>query len=415
MMNLRDTLLNNENFLALYGPCAEQLARYEKIAGGFKAHFEGDIHFFSTSGRTEIIGNHTDHNAGCVLAGGISLDTVAAAAKNTLGRVRMVSEGFQGMFEVDLADTAMQHGEQGSTNAIIRGVAARFVQLGYQVGGFDAYISSNVLRGSGLSSSAAVEVLLCTMFSEFYNNGAVPHAMMGEISQFAENQYFGKPCGLMDQTACAIGSIISIDFKQPKAEIVRIPFDFARYGYGLIITDVKEDHADLTGEYAAITEDMRAVATFFGQEKLRFVQQTAFYAALPRLRKAVSDRACLRAIHFFEENQRVGKAVKALQENRLQDFFDQINASGVSSHCLLQNLCVPGSGDQAIPLALHISRNILQDRGGVRVHGGGFGGTILAFVPLDLHGQYIAAMDDIFGYGAACQLQIRAQSTLQVL
>lgn len=414
-MDFEQKLIGSAGFVALYGQSGEAVSRYCRIREGFLSHFSGEPGFFSASGRCEIIGNHTDHNGGRVLAGSISMDAVAAAVPTSQPCIRMVSEGFPGMFCVSLDDTAPKAEERGTTTALIRGVAARFAELGYRTGGFDAYVSSNVLRGSGLSSSAAIEVLICTVLSELYNQGGIAPEIMGRISQYAENRYFGKPCGLMDQLACACGSMIALDFSGEDAGIRRIGYDFASRGYGMIITDVRQDHADLTGEYAAITGDMGAVAAAMGKKRLIEVDEEDFYGRLPALRRVCSDRALLRAIHFFQENRRVDEAVAALEINDINGFFRCINRSGESSARLLQNLFAAGSSAQAIPLALELSRDLLRGRGAVRVHGGGFGGTILAFVPDDIKDEYIARMDSVFGCGAACELNIRAQSAMRVL
>ncbi len=403
-----------EKFNGLYPNNLEAAQRYQKILAQFNDNFDGDPCFFSTSGRCEIIGNHTDHNGGKVLAGSISLDTVAAACATQDNTVRLISEGYEGVFTVDLADLEVNQEQKGTTLALIRGVAARFVQLGYKVGGFDCYVSSNVLKGSGLSSSAAFEVLICTILSHFYNGGKISPELMGEISQYAENVYFGKPCGLMDQLACACGSIIAIDFCG-KAAITRVDYDFARRGYSIIITDVRQDHACLTDEYAAIINDMASVAGYFGKKRLCEVDGKQFASSIAQLRKCCSDRAILRAAHFFSENDRVDGAVEALSQGDLNRFFANVNASGRSSEAMLQNLFAQGSESQGVPLALYVSRQMLGGRGAVRVHGGGFGGTVLAFVPLDIKEQYMNVMDGIFGKDASCELSVRAISTDRII
>lgn len=415
LSNLIGSPEQNEAFRALYADIPSACRRYNGIAEAFSRFFAGTPSFFSASGRCEVIGNHTDHNGGRVMAAGISLDTVAAALPTDNMRVRMISQGFDGCFEADLSRLEPINAEKGTTTALIRGVAARFKQLGLNIGGFDAYVSSNVLRGSGLSSSASVEVLICTVLSHFYNSGAVTPEVMGEISQYAENVYFGKPCGLMDQLACACGGMVHIDFGSEKADIKRLSYDFSRRGYCMIITDVHEDHASLTDNYAEIIGDMRSAAEYFGAKRLIDVPQGAFYEAIPQIRKTAGDRAVLRALHFYEENLRVDKAAAALAANDLSGFFAQINASGESSARLLQNLCIPGSRAQAVPLALALSAKLLGGRGAARVHGGGFGGTVLAFVPADLKEDYISLMNRTFGENAALCLSVRSLPACRVL
>ncbi|MBS6564326.1 MAG: galactokinase [Clostridiales bacterium] len=394
----------------LYGERADkQLWRYKALAKKFAERFgREDFKFFSAPGRTEILGNHTDHNGGRVLAGSINLDTIAAASPRGDGKITVNSEGFDREFCLELSELGPVYSEQGTTNGLIRGIAARFKQLGMNIGGFDACIMSDVLRGSGLSSSASVEVLICQIFSQFYNDGKVSVMDIAQISQYAENQYFGKPCGLMDQLACACGGVVAIDFNEalmPECESVK--YDFARKGYSLIITDVREDHADLTGEYAAITEEMGQICAHFGVKRLCELEEKAFYASLHELHQAVPDRAILRGIHFFEENKRVQRGIQALKKDRLPDFFREVILSGESSWRLLQNLYKPGSIKQSLPLALAASELLLKEDGAWRVHGGGFGGTIMAFVPNAQRKIYIGQMNRLFGEGAAVELCVR--------
>ncbi len=402
----------------LYGAenSQRQLRRYKALAKKFIERFAGeDFSFFSTSGRTELIGNHTDHNYGMVLAGSVQLDTVCAAQKTDDLRVCIVSEGFEHEFCVDLNSLDADVKERGTTEALIRGIARRFADAGYEIGGFNAYVLSDVLRGSGLSSSAAIEILICTVFSELYNGGAMEPMEMAKISQWAENVYFGKPCGLMDQLACAWGGIIGIDFRDPQnPEVTPIKFDFQKNGYSMVITDVHADHADLTGEYAAITEEMHEVAAYFGKEKLRQVEEKTFFCSLGELYGAVSDRAILRAIHFYEENNRALAAAEALRKGRLQEFFNAVNASGESSWCKLQNLYPAGAKAQAIPVALAAAQHILAGKGACRVHGGGFGGTIEAFVPVEIKSAYMNEMNRIFGGGSSIELEIRQCRTMKL-
>ncbi len=409
---------NTQILKKIYGENAKnQVDRYEMIQDKFEELFgEGDVCFFSTSGRSEIIGNHTDHNHGCVMAAGINLDAVCAARKTDNNVIQLISEGYSTKNVVDLSDLSVQENEKGTTQSLIRGIAYHMQNdLKMNIGGFDAYVQSDVFAGSGLSSSAAIEVLIYTIFNYLYNDGKLDNVEAAKTGQWAENNYFGKPCGLMDQTACALGKLVFIDFNDPQNPIIDgIDFDFNKEGFSIIITDVYADHADLTQEYAAITNEMKSVAQFFGKSVLREVDEDEFYANLFELRKSVCDRAVMRAIHFFDENKRVLKSVEAIKENDIQTFFDAINASGESSWKLLQNTHATGSLQQAMTLALAVSSKILNGEGACRVHGGGFGGTILAFVPKKIHDEYIEKMESVFGENACIELAIRPIGTTNV-
>ncbi len=395
----------------IYGEQAKsQLDRYARIEEKFQALFgNGEVLFFSTSGRSEIIGNHTDHNHGCVMAAGINLDAVAVVRKTEDMKVQFISEGYPDKNIIDLTDLSLNIKERGTTKALIRGIAYRMKEdLGLNIGGFQAYVQSDVLRGSGLSSSAAIEVMIYTIFNYLYNDGKLDAVEGAKTSQWAENNYFGKPCGLMDQTACALGKLVFIDFNDPSApDIEGIDFDFGNEGYSIVITDVHADHADLTAEYAAITEEMKSVAAYFGKEVLRDVNEKLFYESLPQLREHVSDRALMRAMHFFEENKRVLQAVEAVKSDNISAFLEAVNASGESSWKLLQNTHATGSTAQAMTLGLALSRRILGKKGACRVHGGGFGGTILAFVPDALKQTYTEKMERVFGKNACVELSVR--------
>ena len=409
---------NTQILKRIYGENAKnQVDRYESIQDKFEELFgEGDVSFFSTSGRSEIIGNHTDHNHGCVMAAGINLDAVCAARKTNNNVIQLISEGYNTKNVIDLSDLSVQESEKGTTQSLIRGIAYHMKNdLNMNIGGFDAYVQSDVFAGSGLSSSAAIEVLIYTIFNYLYNDGKLDNVEGAKTSQWAENNYFGKPCGLMDQTACALGKLVFIDFNDPKNPIIEgIDFDFNKEGFSIIITDVHADHADLTQEYAAITEEMKAVAKFFNKDVLRDVDESVFYQNLSELRKVVSDRAVMRAIHFFDENKRVLKAVESVKDNNVQGFFEAINESGESSWKLLQNTHATGSTKQAMTLALALSKNILNGEGACRVHGGGFGGTILAFVPKKLQEEYVCKMESVFGENACIELSIRPIGTTNV-
>ncbi len=409
---------NTQILKRIYGDDAKnQVDRYENIQNRFEELFgEGEVLFFSTSGRSEIIGNHTDHNHGCVMAAGINLDAVCAARKTDNNIVQIISEGYDAKNIVDLSNLNYIESEKSTTQALIRGIAYHMKNdLNMNIGGFDAYIQSDVFAGSGLSSSAAIEVLIYTIFNHLYNDGKLDAVEGAKTSQWAENNYFGKPCGLMDQTACALGKLVFIDFNDPKNPVIEgIDIDFDKEGFSIIITDVHADHADLTQEYASITEEMKAVAKYFGKNVLREVDENEFYSKLSDLRKNVCDRAVMRAIHFFDENKRVLDAVDAVKNNDVQKFFDAINASGESSWKLLQNTHATGSTNQAMTLALAVSSKLLKGEGACRVHGGGFGGTILAFVPKKLQEEYIEKMENVFGEKACVELSVRPIGTTNV-
>ena len=381
----------------------------ELLDQGFSCQF-GHMpeRYFSAPGRTEIGGNHTDHQRGCVLAGAVDLDSVAAVGVNGENTIRILSEGYP-LCEVSLTELAPVESEINSTAALVRGVAARFVELGAEVKGFDAYVRSTVLPGSGLSSSAAFEVLLGTICNSLFFGNQLPMPEIAKIGQYAENVYFGKPCGLMDQMASAVGNLVAIDFNDPEKPVITpVDFDFSACGYALCIIDSKASHADLTDEYAAVPKDMKAIAAFFGATALRDVPEEKFYAQIPALRAQFGDRAVLRAIHFYGDNSRVGEQVKALQNGDFDTFLQLIRQSGQSSWMYLQNVIPAGYIDhQDMAIALGVCHKLLGDRGAFRVHGGGFAGTIQAFVPVDMLVQFRAGMDAVLGEGACHILTIR--------
>lgn len=387
-----------------------QRARYLALVDTFAELYAPDreIRLFSAPGRSEIGGNHTDHNHGRVLAAGINLDAVAAAAKNSEQIVRVKSAGYA-MDVVDLRDLSVQQAEVGHSPALVRGVCQGFLNCGYQIGGFDAATVSDVLSGSGLSSSAAYEVLVGTILNYLYNDGKVDAVTIAKIAQYAENTYFGKPCGLMDQMACSVGSFVTIDFADPaNPEIEEVPFDFAACGHALCIVDTKGSHSDLTEDYAAIREEMEQVAQVFGKKVLREVSEAEFYAQIPSLRAKVGDRAILRAMHFYADNARVLREVDALRAGDFEAFKQQILESGDSSYKYNQNVfSVKKPHEQPVALALALSQRILEGCGAWRVHGGGFAGTIQAFVPYGKLDEYRAVMESVFGEGACYVLSIR--------
>ena len=395
----------------------EQRARYAALAETFASLYNADrdVRLFSAPGRTEVGGNHTDHNHGRVLAAGINLDAAAAAAKNDENIVRVKSAGYD-MDVVDLSDLSVHKNERGHSPALVRGMCRGFLNHGYKIGGFDAATVSQVLSGSGLSSSAAYEVLVGVMLNALYNDGAADAVTIAKIAQYAENEYFGKPCGLMDQTACAVGSFVTIDFADPKnPAIEEVKFDFTACSHALCIVDTKGSHSDLTDEYAYIREEMESVAQCFGKTVLREVPEADFYAALPSLRKKVGDRAILRAMHFYADNARVLKEVAALRAGDFESFKQYIRESGFSSFMYNQNVfSVKKPQEQPVALALAVSQQVLEGRGAWRVHGGGFAGTIQAFVPLDLLEAYKSAMESVFGAGTCYVLSIRPVGGVEI-
>ncbi len=381
---------------------------YEQLKTGFAAQFGRKAHYiFSAPGRTELSGNHTDHQHGCVLAAAVNREALAAVAENGTMTINLLSEGYP-LCVVDLQDLSVHPEEAGKTAALIRGVAAKFAPFGLK--GFDAYVTSTVLSGSGLSSSAAFEVLVGVIFNHLTGAGLDP-VQIAQIGQYAENVYFGKPCGLMDQMASSVGNIIGIDFADPAAPVVTpIPFDFEKTGYSLCIIDSGASHADLTDEYAAITRELKAVCQVFGKEFLRDVTEEEFYAALPQVRAAAGDRAACRAIHVFEENKRVQRQTKALMENDFDTFLACMRESGSSSWRLLQNVVPAGRKEQQeVALSLALAEKLLCGAGACRVHGGGFAGTIQAFVPHAMVDAFTAGMDAVLGQGRCQVMAIRKE------
>lgn len=393
----------------LYGAEKETLAaqkeRYCKAIRRFAELYPAreQVSLFSAPGRTEIGGNHTDHQHGCVLAAAVQVDAIAVVSFHEEGVIRVYSEGYGG-FSISLAELSVQSGEKGSA-AIVRGVAARFAELGVSIGGFDLYSTSDVLGGSGISSSAAFETLLGTIIDLRYNEGRAGAVEIAKIGQYAENVYFGKKCGLMDQMASSLGGLVFLDFADAENPVTeRFSFDFEKAGYSICITNTGGNHTNLTPDYVAVRTEMECVAAQFGKGCLREVEEEAFYWELPNLRKKCSDRALLRAVHFFEENQRVEKEAEALKNGDMAAFLSLVRASGSSSERLLQNLYSASTpAEQEIPLGITLSKRILKGAGAVRVHGGGFAGTIQAIVPTENVESYVLEMNRVFGE-AACQV-----------
>ena len=389
--------------------------RKASLNAGFAAAFGGaPERYFSAPGRTEIGGNHTDHQRGRVLAAAVNLDTVAAVRCNGENVIRVQSQGYP-LCEVSLDQLTPVEREINSTPALIRGVAARFTQLGCKVGGFDAYVESTVLPGSGLSSSAAFEVLVGTIVNHLFFDGKATQPEVAIIGQYAENVFFGKPCGLMDQTASAVGGLVTIDFfEKDNPQIRGVDFDFSACGHALCIIDSQASHADLTDEYAAVPGEIRAVAAAMGKEVLTQIDEKDFYAQLPRLRKACGDRAVMRCIHFYQENARVPKQVAALEQGDFDLFLKLIKESGHSSYMYLQNVIPAGYKEhQDVAIALALCEHYLAGRGAYRVHGGGFAGTVQAFVPFDLLEAFRKGIDEALGEGACHVLSIRPQGGVE--
>lgn len=388
----------------------------KRLDAGFAAAFGGTAErYFSAPGRTEVSGNHTDHQRGRVLAGAVNLDTVAAVRVNGTDVIQVQSKGYP-LCQVRLDALEPVASEINSTPALIRGVAARFAQLGCKVGGFDAYCESTVLPGSGLSSSAAFEVLIGTIINHLFFDGRVSQPEIAQIGQYAENVFFGKPCGLMDQMASAVGNLVTIDFLDREKPVIEpVDFDFSACGHALCIIDSQASHADLTDEYAAIPGEIKAVAAAMGKEVLTQIDEADFFAALPRLRKQCGDRAVMRCIHFYQENARVPLQVAALRNGDFDGFLQLIKQSGYSSYMYLQNVIPAGYKEhQDVAVALALCEHYLNGRGAYRVHGGGFAGTVQAFVPFDILESFRAGIDAVLGSGACHVLSIRPQGGVEM-
>ena len=411
----------NDRFSGLYTSNKDELSaaqrRYISALEEFEKLFpdKKEVEIFSAPGRTEICGNHTDHNNGKTLAGAINLDAIAVVSKNE-DKIEIHSEGFAPDV-VSLSDMNYNESEKNTPKALIKGVCAALKEYGYNFGGFTAFTTSNVLKGSGVSSSAAFEVLIATILNHLYNGGKIDAVTVAKASQYAENTFFGKPCGLLDQTASSVGGFITIDFKDSKnPKIDKIDFDFEKSGFTLCIVDTGANHADLTDEYASIPNEMKSVAAFFGKETLRGISRADILENTKALKEKCGDRALLRALHFVDENDRVEKTANALKNGDIKDFLKQLRRSGRSSFMYLQNVYSSlNVKEQGISLALCLSDGILGTDGAFRVHGGGFGGTIQAFVPNDKINEYKNAMDSVFGKDACKVLNIRAQGGVKVL
>ncbi|HJA52875.1 MAG TPA: galactokinase [Candidatus Massiliomicrobiota merdigallinarum] len=409
----------NDTFLDIYvdqEQLEHQKLRYVQAIEKFiDLYGDQEVSIYSTPGRSEVCGNHTDHQHGEVLAAAINLDIIAVVAKDDT-KIKILSDDYD-IEAIHIDDLTLRENEKESSEGLIRGILARFQQLQHKIGGFVGYMTSDVLQGSGLSSSAAFEVMIGTILSGMYNDMKVDPVTIAKIGQYSENVYFGKPCGLMDQCACSVGSLIHIDFKDNENPIVeKINVDFPRFHHSLCIVDVHASHADLTEDYASIPEELKEVDHFFHQEYLRDVDEKEFYEHLTEVREAVNDRAVLRAIHVFKENKRVQQAVQSLKQEDFDTFKTIVKASGESSFKYLQNIYSNHYvGQQAVSLALALSENLLGAHGVCRVHGGGFAGTIQAFVEDDYVEAYKQGIEKYFGEGSCHILKIRKYGGMKVI
>lgn len=420
---LKEKIKNSTSlFDDIYGKGSQKL-QTERYLNAVDSYVElyGDsdsLAIFSAPGRTEICGNHTDHNLGRVVAGSVNLDVIAVVGKdseNSGNIIKVKSEGYPEDI-IDITDLEIKESEKNKSASLIRGTAARFSALGYKIGGFNAYTVTNVLKGSGLSSSAAFEVLIGTILNGIYNAGKISAVELAIIAQYAENKYFGKPCGLMDQMASSVGGIITIDFKDEKnPKIEKVDFDFEQSGYSLCIVDTGGNHADLTNEYASIPGEMKAIAKHFGKSTLSEVTKADVLENIAELREKYGDRAVLRSLHFFDENENVVNQVAALKENDFEKFLSYSKKSGNSSYKYLQNVYANiAPNEQGISVALYAAEDILKGKGACRVHGGGFGGTTQNFVPSDMVSEFKEKTERIFGDGKCHILNIRKYGGIKV-
>ena len=399
----------------------EHLLSYQKeryvqaIEKFISLYGDQEVEIYSTPGRSEVCGNHTDHQHGCVLAAAVNLDAIAVVGRVD-NKIKVLSDDFD-IAPINLEDLEIKKAEEGTSEALIRGVCARLKELGYNVGGFNAFITSDVLMGAGLSSSAAFETIIGTIISGLYNDMTIDPVVIAQVGQYAENVYFGKPCGLMDQCASSVGSLINIDFNDVAKPIVnKVDVDFSKFGHSLCIVDTKGSHADLTDEYAAIPMEMKKVANYFGKEFLREVDEEDFFNDIAGARKACQDRAVLRAIHLFEENKRVDQEVKALNNSDFETFKKVVKESGDSSYKFLQNVYANCDvQNQSVSIGLAMSEKIIGRNGVCRVHGGGFAGTIQAFVKDEFVTAYKTEIERVFGKGSCHVLKVRKYGGKKVI
>lgn len=419
-LKMLDLTSTHELMEKLYGKngVESNVARYKDLVVKFEKEFgDKDMLMFTSPGRTEISGNHTDHNHGKVLAGSINLDCVGVAAKNDSNIVNIVSETFNQKFSIDLADLSPSSKMAGTVD-LVKGLLKGFEEKGYAVGGFDAYITSNVISAAGVSSSAAFEMLLCSMLNVFFNDNKMDVVAYAHVGKYSENHYWNKSSGLLDQMACAVGGLITIDFYDPKNPVVeQIPFDFSSQNHSLIIVNTGKGHADLSADYSSVPNEMKKVAEYFGKEVCAQVKEEDVIANLSKIREYAGDRSVMRALHFFEENKRVEAEVAALKENRFDDFLAGITASGNSSWKWLQN-CYTNSNvqEQGISVALALTEMFIEEkgRGACRIHGGGFAGVIMAMLPNDLVDEYIEYIEKALGKGNAYKMSIRPYGAICV-
>ena len=415
-MNITEVKANIKNgaydnsFSMLYGDVSAARARYLRACESFEGIFseKENIRLFSAPGRTEVGGNHTDHQHGCVLAGGVNLDVIAVTAPNNDGKVRIKSEGYD-MDVIDITGLEKNTAEHGRASALIRGVLSRFKELGADISGFNAYTTSNVLKGSGLSSSAAFEVLVGNIVNGMFFNNKADEITIAKIGQYAEREYFGKPCGLLDQMASSLGGFTYADFFNPAEPITeKINLDIHSFGYTLCVVDTGGNHANLTQDYADITIECKEISNKLGVDFLRDADQNRFYNSIAELRRACGDRAVLRAFHFFNENDRVEKQKAALKAGDFEGFLKLVNESGESSYDYLQNLYSNSAvSEQGLPLAIALTKKFLNGKGACRVHGGGFAGTIQCYIPSELLADYKKTIEAVFGENSCCVLNIR--------
>ena len=410
---IKNAILNGEfddKLNYLYGDSEVAKKRYSSACDCFKDLYpvSGDIRLFSAPGRTEIGGNHTDHQHGSVLAGSVNLDVIAVVSLNDDGKIRIKSEGYE-MDVVDINNLEKNPAEIGKAISLIKGVCAKFKELGCELKGFNAYTTSNVLKGSGLSSSAAFEVLVGTILNNLFFDGKVAPIEVAKIGQFAEREYFGKPCGLLDQMASSLGGFTYADFRNPANPITEsIDLDITKFGYTLCVVDTGGNHADLTDDYAGITVDCREISNTLGVDFLRDANPDKFYNNLASIRRDHGDRAILRAFHFFNEQQRVEDQKAALKAEDFEAFLKLVNASGESSYCYLQNLYSTSAvTEQGLCLAIALTKQFLNGEGACRVHGGGFAGTIQCYIPTNRLAEYKEMIENTFGEGSCCVLNIR--------
>lgn len=407
----------DDRFELLYSDVESSVKRYAESCDEFANIFgeQREVDLYSAPGRTEVGGNHTDHQLGCVLAGSVNLDVIAVASATDNNIVRVKSKGFD-MDTVNLDTLTPIESEKEKAASLIRGMCARLSELGYKVGGFDAYTTSNVLKGSGLSSSAAFEVLIGNIISYIYNDGKIDAVTIAKCAQYAENVFFGKPSGLMDQMASSVGGFTAIDFGDKENPVIeKVDFNLEKQNHSLCIVNTHGSHADLTADYAAVPVEMKQVAEYFGKDYLRQVDTNLFYKEIPVLREKFGDRAVLRSLHFFEENKRAQDEKEALKAGNFDEFLNIVKQSGFSSFMKLQNVYSPSNvNEQGLSLALALTQDILQDRGAYRVHGGGFAGTIQAFVPNDLLDTYKNRIEAIFGEGSCYVLDIRPVGGIKI-